>query len=71
MAWFDVEQNTLGGDFGGEASDSNDSSYKAYKSNTSYSDSFESDVDRVDETEVELIGEMIQKELNHLPGSDF
>ncbi|KAK5811864.1 hypothetical protein PVK06_027243 [Gossypium arboreum] len=66
---FDVEQNTLGGDFGGEASDSDDSSYKAYESGTSYSDSFESDGDRVDEPEVELVGEMIQKGLDHLLGS--
>ncbi|KAH1040120.1 hypothetical protein J1N35_041863 [Gossypium stocksii] len=54
---FDVEQNTLGGDFGGEASDSNDSSYKAYELDTSYSDSFESDGDRIDGSEVELIGD--------------
>ncbi|XP_040952768.1 uncharacterized protein [Gossypium hirsutum] len=51
---FEVEQNTLGGDFGGEASDLDDSSYKAYELGTSYSDSFESDGDRVDEPEVEL-----------------
>ncbi|PPS05157.1 hypothetical protein GOBAR_AA15505 [Gossypium barbadense] len=42
------------GDFGGEASDSDDSSYKAYESGTSYSDSFESDGNRVDEPKVEL-----------------
>ncbi|KAK5771744.1 hypothetical protein PVK06_047986 [Gossypium arboreum] len=59
---FDVEQNTLGGD-------SDDSSYKAYESGTSYSDSFEFDGDRVDEPKVELVGEMIQKELDHLLGS--
>ncbi|PPD84732.1 hypothetical protein GOBAR_DD18330 [Gossypium barbadense] len=52
---FEVEQNTLKGDFGGEASDSDDSSYKAYKSGTSYPDSFEFDGDRVDEPEVELV----------------
>ncbi|KAK5825440.1 hypothetical protein PVK06_020276 [Gossypium arboreum] len=68
---FDVEQNTLGGDIGGEASDSDDSSYKDYESDTSYSDSFEFDGDRVDEPKVELIGEMIQKELDHLSGSNF
>ncbi|PPS09007.1 hypothetical protein GOBAR_AA11636 [Gossypium barbadense] len=60
-----------GGDIGGEASDSDDSSYKAYESDTSYSDSFEFDGDRVDEPKVELIGEMIQKELDHLSGSKF
>ncbi|PPR93901.1 hypothetical protein GOBAR_AA26776 [Gossypium barbadense] len=42
-----------GGDFGGEASYSDDSSYKAYESGT-YFDSFESDGDRVDELGVEL-----------------
>ncbi|XP_052477826.1 uncharacterized protein LOC128033774 [Gossypium raimondii] len=68
---FEVEQNTLGGYFGGEAFDSDDSSYKAYESGTAYSDSFESDGDRVDEPEVELVGEMIQKELDHLLGSSF
>ncbi|PPD79332.1 hypothetical protein GOBAR_DD23735 [Gossypium barbadense] len=56
LEWFEVEQNTLGGDFGGEASDSDDSSYKVYES---------------DEPEVELVGEMIQKELDHLLGSIF
>ncbi|KAG8481857.1 hypothetical protein CXB51_027213 [Gossypium anomalum] len=68
---FDVEQNTLGGDFGGEVSDSDDSSYKAYESDTAYFDSFESNSDRVDEPEIELVGEMIQKELDHLLGSGF
>ncbi|PPS14896.1 hypothetical protein GOBAR_AA05673 [Gossypium barbadense] len=48
---FEVEQNTLGGDFGGEASDSDDSSYKDYESGTSYSDSFDSNGDRIDEPE--------------------
>ncbi|KAK5819437.1 hypothetical protein PVK06_024437 [Gossypium arboreum] len=68
---FEVEQNTLGGDFGGEASDSDDSSYKDYESGTSYSDSFDSNGDRIDEPEVELVGEMIQKELDHLLGLSF
>ncbi|KAK5819124.1 hypothetical protein PVK06_024085 [Gossypium arboreum] len=49
---FDVEQNTLGGDFGGEASNSDDSSYKAYESDASYSNSFECDGDNVDEPKV-------------------
>ncbi|PPS06842.1 hypothetical protein GOBAR_AA13797 [Gossypium barbadense] len=58
-------------DFGGEASDLGDSSYKAYESDASYSDFFECDSDKVDEPEVELVGEMIQKELNHLLVSKF
>ncbi|KAK5824705.1 hypothetical protein PVK06_019486 [Gossypium arboreum] len=46
MVRFDVEQNTLGGDFGEKASNSDDSSYKAYESDASYSNSFKSDRDK-------------------------
>ncbi|KAH1056584.1 hypothetical protein J1N35_034649 [Gossypium stocksii] len=51
---FDGEQNTLGEDFGEEASDSYDSSNKAYESDASYSNSFESNRDRLNKPKVEL-----------------
>ncbi|PPD92806.1 hypothetical protein GOBAR_DD10238 [Gossypium barbadense] len=42
--WFEVEQNTLGGDFGGEASDLDDSSYKAYESEDDFDSSSDDDL---------------------------